>query len=544
MYKLFLCLHYLRSRVIAYFAVLGVMLCVAMMLISVSVMNGFLRTIEVAARGLFGEILIESGGQHGIAEYDAFIERLKKEVPEVQAASPFIISYGFLRVPESAGYRKAVQVAGIRLPERADVTDFEKGLFIQAGLEKPTFDPPVSLVLDGLDEGVRRIDRIRQDAETADRPAEATSSLLDDLDQARITAKAAAGRIRNRRRFAEDLRKLQAQLDTAQKAADEDRIDAVEARIRRARELTYEPPANRIILGLGISGLSFRTGRGEVVRRLTPGRKVILDVFPLGRDFSLTDFEPARRMLTVIDDCKTGVSSIDSEIVYLPFKTLQTMNNMDSPARCSAIHVKVRSDNGGMSEPWLRHVADKVRACWERFRGEHPEAALVAPDVRTWRQRNHALIRSIESQRTLVVIMFGIISLVSVVLIFVIFYMIVFQKTREIGILKAVGASGWGIEAIFLTYGAIVGLLGAALGIAIGAVFVHNINPIHDWVGATFGLVVWDREVFMFDAIPNTVQWADATMIVVWSVASGLVGALVPATRAARMQPVEALRYE
>ena len=61
MYKLFLCLRYLRSRIIAYFAVLGVALCVAMMLIVVSVMNGFLDRVEKAAKGLFGDIVISPG---------------------------------------------------------------------------------------------------------------------------------------------------------------------------------------------------------------------------------------------------------------------------------------------------------------------------------------------------------------------------------------------------------------------------------------------------------------------------------------------------
>ena len=66
MYKLFLCLRYLRSRAVAYIAVLGVALCVAMMVIVNSVMTGFVNKIESAAKGLFGDIVMDSAGQHGL----------------------------------------------------------------------------------------------------------------------------------------------------------------------------------------------------------------------------------------------------------------------------------------------------------------------------------------------------------------------------------------------------------------------------------------------------------------------------------------------
>jgi lipoprotein-releasing system permease protein len=135
-------------------------------------------------------------------------------------------------------------------------------------------------------------------------------------------------------------------------------------------------------------------------------------------------------------------------------------------------------------------------------------------------------------------------SIVAIVLIFAIFYMIVYQKTKDIGVLKSLGASSIGVAGIFLGYGATVGLVGAILGTAAGAIFVHNINPIHDWIGRVSGLVVWNREWFMFDQIPNEWEWSTAFLIVAASIAAGLIGALVPAILAACKQPVEALRYE
>ena len=85
MYKLFLCLKYLRKRVLAYFAMLAVTLCVFMMLVAVSVMNGFVDKIERAAKGLFGDIVISSPSLGGLSHYDEFSRYVTEHVDAVEA---------------------------------------------------------------------------------------------------------------------------------------------------------------------------------------------------------------------------------------------------------------------------------------------------------------------------------------------------------------------------------------------------------------------------------------------------------------------------
>jgi lipoprotein-releasing system permease protein len=269
---------------------------------------------------------------------------------------------------------------------------------------------------------------------------------------------------------------------------------------------------------------------------------------------SYVDITPITKPFTVIDDCSTDVASIDSECVYVEFATLQALNNMSAESaaddphtivernRCSQIHVKVRPD---WSEGYkLQEVARQIDGVWQEFKQAHPDAGRTPIIVETWRQRQSRLVSPIEAQRTLMAIVLGIISLVAVVLIFVILYVIVMQKTRDIGVLKAVGASNSGVAGIFLAYGAAIALVGSIVGIIGGCLFVHNINPIHDWIGRTFGFVVWSRETFMFEKIPNEVQFFSAAMIFVGAVVFGILGAAIPAIKAARKQPVEALRYE
>ena len=142
------------------------------------------------------------------------------------------------------------------------------------------------------------------------------------------------------------------------------------------------------------------------------------------------------------------------------------------------------------------------------------------------------------------------ISIVAIFLIFCIFYMIVVEKTKDIGIIKSVGSTSTGVAGIFLGYGLAIGIVGSLCGMVLGYLIVTYINEIHAWIGTVtekmFGepFYMWNPEVYAFDKIPNTMNPHEVFWIVLIAIASSVLGALVPAIRAARMNPVEALRWE
>ncbi len=120
---------------------------------------------------------------------------------------------------------------------------------------------------------------------------------------------------------------------------------------------------------------------------------------------------------------------------------------------------------------------------------------------------------------------------------------IVLQKTADIGGRKAIGASSTGVARVFLLYGAALATVGAAIGVILGYIFVRHTNDIADWLAIQFGFNPFGFG-FLFDRFPDDVQLHTVVYIVISAILAGIVGALVPALKAARMQPVEALRYE
>ena len=142
------------------------------------------------------------------------------------------------------------------------------------------------------------------------------------------------------------------------------------------------------------------------------------------------------------------------------------------------------------------------------------------------------------------IILFGIMGVVSIFLVFCIFFVIVTEKIPDIGIIKSVGGSSAAVGRIFFVYAGAVGVVGAILGLAMAWPFVIHINAIHDWVAMTFGWRAYDASILIFPFIPNDVDWYAATIIIIAAVLGSMVGSMIPAARAALMKPIQALRYE
>jgi lipoprotein-releasing system permease protein len=220
---------------------------------------------------------------------------------------------------------------------------------------------------------------------------------------------------------------------------------------------------------------------------------------------------------------------------------VEPQNLIREPARVT--NVLVRGKDGVEAD----RLKARVQEIYRVFAADHAGDVLPPPAairIRTWRDQNKTLISAVEKETGLVLFIFGIIALTSVFLVLAIFWAMVSEKTKDIGILRAIGASRGGVAWIWLRYGLVIGVVGALAGAGVAYLIVTNINPIHEWLGRQLGLVIWDPQVYYFTIIPNRVDPTKAALVMIFGVAASVAGALVPALKAAYMDPVRALRFE
>lgn len=565
MYKLHLILKYLRRRRIAWVSLLAVTLCTAMVIVVISVMGGWLRMFETSARGMTGDVVIKADGLGGFPYYDEMVKRVEA-LPNVQAAVPQITTYGLVNIGYGDQGKKTVgvQVFGIQIDRVGLVNNFPNTLYQQhtAYLDRKE-TPPANKTFD-----------LRTDYDVPARLPEGLADPLQNLLDSLYLGPALSrnyfdqlprpvgGGDPNFRRIFYTPRYWSLTIAGRMTKPEQDALNAVSsAKAWRdsIRELARESNYQGLIGGARL--LEVRKNReGELIGRDPWKYRELwakLTVFGVGAQGDV-GVDRAERTYWIIDDSRTGMWQYDNNAVYVPFEQLQAdlgMNPVEvedrrtgekytTPGRASEINIRLKP---GVNVQSARdEVAAAVKAVVDSHRNDTyaKNYNVYIPKVETWREASRTYLDQIEREKVLVTLLFGVISLVAVFLIFCIFYMIVAEKTKDIGIIKSVGATNGGVAGIFLGYGLAIGIVGAGLGLLLSYLIVNNINEIHDWLGRTFRLVVYNPEVYAFDTIPNTMDPPTVAVILGIAVLSAVLGSLIPAIVAARMQPVEALRWE
>jgi lipoprotein-releasing system permease protein len=221
-----------------------------------------------------------------------------------------------------------------------------------------------------------------------------------------------------------------------------------------------------------------------------------------------------------------GLYDYNAGVVFLPLPMAQAY--FQKPGAVTGFQIRV-------ADP--EHIDTVMGPLAEILAGRH----LL---VRDWRHANEQIIGVLQVQKDTMFIVLGMIVLVAAFNVISSLIMLVKDKRADIAVLRTLGAGSGSVLRIFLLCGAFVGVSGTAIGTLIGIVFCHNIVAIQHFVEHVTGGQVFDSSVFLLSTLPNTVAWGDVARVVALSLALSLLATLYPSWRAARTDPIEALRGE
>lgn len=253
-----------------------------------------------------------------------------------------------------------------------------------------------------------------------------------------------------------------------------------------------------------------------------PGDKVTL-ISGRGAD---TPFGPTlqKKTYTIGAIFEVGNSEYDSFIGFMPLEQAQIFFGFGDAVQ--QIELKVEDP--------------------ERVKSYKPaiSAAAAGMELRDWQQQNQSYFNALQTERSVMRLILLLIVAVAALNIITGLIMLVKDKTGDIAVLRTMGATQGSIMRIFFLSGSLIGVIGTIAGAALGAVFVWNIDAIERFLSLIFSTDLFPADVYYFNAIPAKMQWREVGLIVGWSLFMSFVATIYPAWRAARLDPVEALRYE
>ncbi len=164
--------------------------------------------------------------------------------------------------------------------------------------------------------------------------------------------------------------------------------------------------------------------------------------------------------------------------------------------------------------------------------------------ISTWIDVNKNFFRALRVEKSVMAVLLFLIILVAAFNTVSTLIMVVMEKTKDIGILKAIGASASSIGDIFLIQGFFIGIIGTFIGACSGLWISFNLNAVSDFLKEHFGLDVFPKDIYYFSEIPVNINTLDVIFIVTGAVTIVLLASVYPALRGAALNPVEALKYE
>jgi lipoprotein-releasing system permease protein len=513
MYKILLAWRYLCTRYIALASIVSVTLGVWTLIVVNSVMSGFTHEMNIRLNSILSDLVIEGHGLDGFPDPEWHIEEVRKVLGDdlkgitATVHVPAMLSYQV----RGQWLTRQVTLIGVDADTYSEVGNFQQYLVHPENRNRFEFN----LRENGYG-----------DAEHAIPPA--------GWEWRRTKAEFERAYREQVRAVEESAGLIEASPPANPFAAAGPASDPFRHGEATEQPELFDPGKEQhtgIVLGIAMCSVRHRDEDGNLrdLYLTRPGDDVRITVPTTG-----AEPKPASDYFTVVDFYESKMSEYDTNFAIVPISALQDLRLMVDPATgvrsVSTIQIKLRDGAD------LNAARDKLLT---RF---PPDSWPFR--IQTWREMQGPLLAAVQMETTLLNILLFLIIAVAGFGILATFFMIVVEKTKDIGILKALGASTGGVRSIFLTYGLSLGLVGSGAGMVIGLLFVAYINQIAKLVEITTGHEVFDPTIYYFSQIPTIVEPLTVLGIVAGAVAIAVLASVLPAERAARLRPVEALRYE